>query len=996
MEISKIYFQKLLKVYPLIGNNIFPKVSKNCAFVNVPPNDQIIGIPNSDLHIYVSYANDNNDAIASATCCEYSNGKTVRPIFGMVQFNLSNMKTDSGDAAIFENDLETTIHEILHILGFSVYAMQFWIDPDTGKSYGTNFNDKLLKTKNYRGIQTTILVSKNVVEVTRKYYNCPTVEGMQLENEGSLGTISSHWEKTVIFNEMMVGDDVSDSVLSIFTIALLKDTGFYTEVNENMADNIFWGKGKGCDFLENACQSTIEYPEYPKQNDQFQCTFEYEGMGVGNSVVFSDGCALIKLFLYTLCTNPNSITNKDIKQYEQSRLSNYSTQSKCFKSTAKKSNSVYNDTQFRCHQFKCSSDASEISVVFPEIDLSVLCGKGEQNIQKDIDPSGQKAQGKVTCPQDYERFCNYTPICPNFCSEKGVCVNGQCICKSGFGGVDCSINCSGVVDNETCIQGPCPQGKFLNTDNTCKSDCPLGSFGRADKCEPCDSSCSRCTGPSSNECTQCQFMTLLQGNQCVDKCNEKQGYFPNQTLGICEYLWTNICYGNCKICQKNNQHQCVTCNEGFFYYNDSKQCLSECPLGYFANQENQFCEKLLLGCLQQNNPNTCSQCDTANGFRLGLDQKCTLCFSPCSSCNPDRLTQCFVCEGSKLVSIDGSCVDECPEASYYSDRRKKCQKCSTGCQKCNYIGCNECYEGYYVYYENKSCLQCVNKYPYCQSCDYHQCNKCINGYQLNQTKKQCIQITSGGLTDEITEKQCPNQCEKCSQPGECLECKAGFYEDKASKSCVKCRNKFSNCYKCTETSCINCIQGFQYDELQKQCLEINNVDETTEIECPNECKKCSKSKICLECQDGFYDYSVDNPTIQTIQCLKCTIKFSKCSSCTPSICLKCFPGYEYYDYEDKCIQVNKNATDCNEGCTLCGQNSMCLKCMDGFYQDFLYVQDFKYKICYECSIKFSNCIKCDSIQCTDCNTGYNLNNSSKQCEINQHSRFLNQVQRNDQ
>lgn len=44
-----------------------------------------------------------------------------------------------------------------------------------------------------------------------------------------------------------------DAVLSVFTVALLKDTGFYAEVNENMADNIFWGKGKGCEFLNNAC-----------------------------------------------------------------------------------------------------------------------------------------------------------------------------------------------------------------------------------------------------------------------------------------------------------------------------------------------------------------------------------------------------------------------------------------------------------------------------------------------------------------------------------------------------------------------------------------------------------------------------------------------------------------------------------------------------------------------------------------------------------------------
>ncbi|EGR31674.1 leishmanolysin family protein, putative, partial [Ichthyophthirius multifiliis] len=919
METSKLYFQRLLKVYPLTQNNIFNKnIFSKCLGLQIPIKDQTVGVPNSDLHIYVIYVNKNNIVIAGATYCSISSDIITRPIFGIVQFNLSNMKKFGGDLATFENHLKITIHEILHLLGFSVRVMQYWIDPDTGKSYGANFKDKLLKKKIYRGKQTSILISKNIVEVTRKYYNCPTAEGMQLENQGNSGTISSHWEKTVIFNEIMVGSEVvSNSVLSIFTIALLKDTGFYPEVNENMADNIFWGKGKGCDFLENACQSAIEYPEFPKLNVQKQCTFQYEGIGNNESESLVDGCNLIRLYLNRQCTNPNSVTEQEDKQDEQNKLSNYSTQSKCFQSTATKSQSSWYYDKFRCHQYKCSSDASEISVVFPEINLTVICRKGEQNMKKDVDPSGQKAYGQITCPQDYERFCNYTPICPNFCSEKGVCVKGQCICQAGFGGVDCSIKCSGVVDNHSCVEGTCPIGKFLNPDNTCKSDCPLGYFGSAKKCQVCDSNCSRCTGPSANECSKCQFMTLLQENQCVDKCNEKQGYFYNQNLGICEYLWSNKCQGNCKICQKNNQHYCITCKESYFYYDNNKECLSQCPFGYFANQENQFCEKNSLGCLQQDNPITCSQCDTNNGFRLGLDEKCTLCQLDCSLCNPNKLTQCFVCEGSKLVSIDGSCVDECPSASYYSDHRKKCLECTQNCKKCNYIGCSECYDGYYLYYENKTCLYCVYKYPNCQSCDYHQCVKCMNGYQLNQTKKQCVPFTQEG-------------------------------------------------------------------------------GESTEIEYTQGCEKLSQFKKCLKCQDGFYDYSVDNPTIQTIKCLSCTIKFSKCSSCTPSICLKCFHGYEYYEYEDQCIEVNKDATDCNQGCTLCSQNGMCLKCMDGFYQDFIYIYNYKYNLCYECSSKFSNCIQCDSIQCTKCITGYSLNNTLKQCELIPSSRFLNQVQGDNQ
>ena len=43
------------------------------------------------------------------------------------------------------------------------------------------------------------------------------------------------------------------SYLSIFIIALLKDTGFYADVNENLSEPIFWGKNKGCDFVNLAC-----------------------------------------------------------------------------------------------------------------------------------------------------------------------------------------------------------------------------------------------------------------------------------------------------------------------------------------------------------------------------------------------------------------------------------------------------------------------------------------------------------------------------------------------------------------------------------------------------------------------------------------------------------------------------------------------------------------------------------------------------------------------
>ena len=54
----------------------------------------------------------------------------------------------------------------------------------------------------------------------------------------------------------------SETLMSIFTIALLRDSGYYAEVNENMADDFQWGKNKGCDFVQNACKATTPFPEF--------------------------------------------------------------------------------------------------------------------------------------------------------------------------------------------------------------------------------------------------------------------------------------------------------------------------------------------------------------------------------------------------------------------------------------------------------------------------------------------------------------------------------------------------------------------------------------------------------------------------------------------------------------------------------------------------------------------------------------------------------------
>lgn len=73
----------------------------------------------------------------------------------------------------------------------------------------------------------------------------------------------NHWERRVLYNEYMTSNYIEEPVVSRFTLALLEDTGWY-QVNQNVAEDLVWGNGAGCDFLEQDCvqNSTAAFKEF--------------------------------------------------------------------------------------------------------------------------------------------------------------------------------------------------------------------------------------------------------------------------------------------------------------------------------------------------------------------------------------------------------------------------------------------------------------------------------------------------------------------------------------------------------------------------------------------------------------------------------------------------------------------------------------------------------------------------------------------------------------
>jgi hypothetical protein len=75
------------------------------------------------------------------------------------------------------------------------------------------------------------------------------MRGVELENDGGSGSKGAHWEKVTLHNELMTAQDELNGSFSVFTMALLEDSGWY-KVDFRKAAPIYWGKGKGCRFVE--------------------------------------------------------------------------------------------------------------------------------------------------------------------------------------------------------------------------------------------------------------------------------------------------------------------------------------------------------------------------------------------------------------------------------------------------------------------------------------------------------------------------------------------------------------------------------------------------------------------------------------------------------------------------------------------------------------------------------------------------------------------------
>eukprot|EP00095_Tigriopus_kingsejongensis_P010307 maker-scaffold148_size310697-snap-gene-2.12 protein:Tk10307 transcript:maker-scaffold148_size310697-snap-gene-2.12-mRNA-1 annotation:"conserved hypothetical protein" len=338
-------------------------------------------------------------------------------------------------------------HELLHALGFSSSLFAFFRDPngDPLTPRGSDgkppinrqlqlrqWSSKIIKEierpwKVKSGTITrklSVMVTPKVVEEVRRHFDCPTLEGAELEDQGGDGTALTHWEKRIFQNEAMTGTvHTQNPVYSRMTFALLEDSGWYIP-NYNLAEDIQWGKGLGCAFAQKSCMELLELNKemeetrYPFCDTVMQgdsrtfCT--HDGLSVGSSVTLADFCPYIQEFTWKSTsqskergTNCAEAVNAPVGENNYA-LESYGQGARCFEQDGKwEQKSCRTLKQWKrfgagCYPYDCQDGG--VSIVVRNVSLP--CSEEGQVIDVRLQQGRWFHKGSVVCPK-----------CEDICSD---------------------------------------------------------------------------------------------------------------------------------------------------------------------------------------------------------------------------------------------------------------------------------------------------------------------------------------------------------------------------------------------------------------------------------------------------------------------------------------------------------------------------------------------------------------------------------------------------
>lgn len=203
-----------------------------------------------------------------------------------------------------------------------------------------------------RGHWVTRLHTPRATAVARDLLGCSTITGVELENQdtNSLACYPSHVEQRSHMNEIMASTTSHESIVSVITLAILADSGWY-KPNYTAAKPLVWGRSKGCGFATQPCgdgQGNF-LDGWCDTDGAHGCTPDYRAKGYCNLVTYSQSLpAAFQYFSDPFLGGGLSVTDYcpyfrafsdgdcDVGANQPStnyRAETYASGSKCFEST---------------------------------------------------------------------------------------------------------------------------------------------------------------------------------------------------------------------------------------------------------------------------------------------------------------------------------------------------------------------------------------------------------------------------------------------------------------------------------------------------------------------------------------------------------------------------------------------------------------------------------------------------------------------------------------
>ena len=358
-----------------------------------------------DLYIVAYFDSGNRDFLAAAYPILYDS-KTKRPVLGGLilknRYSFNSKNVVKYLAMLF-------LHELSHVLAFSnsLFSLFQGITDPT-----------VVKVVN--GLPRILLQTPKVLEYARGHVGCPSLTGVELENQGGSGSPGSHWEARIMLGDYMISTDYPENVVSDITLAVFEDSGWYN-VNYYTGGLFKTGKGEGCNFLQLTCIDTeTKKSRFPMDfcnptNDQI-CTpgmlsrgicnyayykslpdqYNYFGDNSGGGFGPTDFCPV------STGNNYNSCDSNGERHYSDE---SFSDKNFCFQTNLSTSGTI-GYLQARCYKvISCDKNTFTYKVEITNSD-SIICSDATSQKTSNLDGYN----GVLVCPP-YWRICGGENLC---------------------------------------------------------------------------------------------------------------------------------------------------------------------------------------------------------------------------------------------------------------------------------------------------------------------------------------------------------------------------------------------------------------------------------------------------------------------------------------------------------------------------------------------------------------------------------------------------------